>query len=164
VHEDAADLEALDALLTRSRSGASEHLQSIITETRTLDARRLAARLTGMRVLTLATVSASGRPRVSAVDGHFFKGRWVWSTAAGSVKAQDLEARAAASTSHLEGEELGVFAHGDAERVGPEHPDHNWIEDHLTAHYGVSPTTFATDVAYFRLQPRWMTVFAAPSQ
>ncbi len=107
------ELTRLQALLDASLSRSTEHLRSIVGPDRTLTAERLAGRLTGMCVLSLATTTAKGEPRISALDGHFLHGRWVFGTSRTTAKARHLAARPAASVSHLRGEDLGVFAHGD---------------------------------------------------
>jgi hypothetical protein len=66
VYETGADLLALQGLLDRSISSASGHLTSIVTDARRLDASQTAAVLTGMCTLALATVTASGEPRVGS--------------------------------------------------------------------------------------------------
>ena len=160
--ETTEELESLQRLLDASLAGSTEHLRSIITPGRTLDAERLCAALPGMQTLSLATVTATGEPRISAVDGHFLHGRWVFGTARSAAKARHLAARPAASVSHLRGEELGVFTHGHVDVLNPEGgpDDREWpaIVRHLTEHYGFSPYTLG-DIVYFRLIPRWMTVF-----
>jgi general stress protein 26 len=161
VYEQPSDLEQLQHLLDRSRSGASDHLRSIIRPERALPAVELVERVAGMRTVVLSTVSAGGRPRTSAVDGHFLKGAWFFTTSGGSVKAQDLRARPGASVAYIEGDELGVFTHGDASFLSPQHPDRAWVEDHLTRHYGQSPSTWGPDIVYIRVQPRWMVAFQA---
>ena len=159
MYEDAADLAALQDLLDRSAASASEHLTSIITPARRVPAPDLAGRLTGMRVLALSTVSGAGRPRISGVDGHFLRGRWVFTTSGSAVKARDLRSRPACSAAHMEGDIFGVFTHGDAEFLEPEHPDRQWVDEHLTRHYGASPATWGPDIAYLRIRPRWMVAY-----
>lgn len=160
--ETAEELAALQRLLEESLAGSTGHLRSIITPERTLDAERLCAAIPGMQTLSLATVTASGEPRISAVDGHFLHGRWVFGTARSAAKARHLAARPAASVSHLRGEELGVFTHGRVEVLnpegGPDDPEWPAILRHLTDHYGQSPYTFG-EIVYYRLVPSWMTVF-----
>src|SRR5256886_17488359 len=56
------ELDNLQQLLDRSMAGAGEHLRGIITGERPLSAAELAGRLQGMRLLTVATVTADGRP------------------------------------------------------------------------------------------------------
>lgn len=156
MYEDATDIEWLQHLLTTSLAGASEHMRSIIRPGRTPSAAELVARLTGMRTLALSTVSAAGRPRISGVDGHLLRARWVFTTSGSAVKAADMRARPAVSAAYLEGDTFGVFTHGDAEFLNADHPDRGWIEDHLTRHYGSSPSTWGPDIVYLRLNPRWM--------
>jgi hypothetical protein len=164
VYETAAELEALDTLLDRSLSGSTEHLRSIIRPgERTLAAGQLVQVLTGMCVLALSTVTASGEPRVSAVDGHFLHGCWVFSTSRSAAKARHLERRPAVSAAHLRGENLGVFTHGKAEELnpvsGPADPQWDVIHEHLTKHYGGSPLTWG-DIVLYRLRPHWMVAYA----
>jgi hypothetical protein len=158
--EDVADIAELQQLLDRSRSGASEHLQSIIRPDRAVSAPDLVARLSGMRTLALATVSAGGRPRVSAVDGHLLRGRWVFTTSGSSVKAADLRSRPSVSAAYLEGDSFGVFTHGTVEFLLDGNPERAWVEAHLTEHYGASPSTWGPDIVYARIQPTWMVGFA----
>lgn len=161
--ETADELAGLQALLDASLPASTAHLRSIIRPERTLDADRLTRVLTGMCLLSVATVTAGGEPRVSAADGHFLHGRWVFGTAAGAAKARHLAARPQVSAAHLRGEELGVFVHGTAEPVfaagAPPHPDWEEIHEYLTGHYGESPTSWG-DIVQYRLRPQWMTVFA----
>jgi len=108
MHETDAELDELDELLERSLSSSTAHLRSIIQPgERTLTARQLAGVITGMCLLTLATVTARGEPRVSAVDGHFLHGRWIFSTERSSAKARHLQRSPAASVDHLRGEGTG---------------------------------------------------------
>jgi hypothetical protein len=165
VYESEAELDALDALLERSLAGATSHLKSIIRPGEsTLTARQLVEVLSGMCVLTVSTVTANGEPRVSAVDGHFLHGCWVFGTDRSAAKARHLHARPAVSAAHLRGETLGVFTHGTAEELnplaGPADPQWDAILGHLTNHYGESPLGWGDVVAY-RLRPRWMAAYAA---
>src|SRR6476620_3934807 len=110
---------ALQALLVASHDRATGHLRSIIHDDRTLSAEQLVALLTGMKVLSVATVTASGEPRISALDGHFLHGTWTFSTSGTSAKAKHLETRPAVSVAHVDGEELALFSHGQAEQLHP---------------------------------------------
>ena len=155
------ELVELQALLDRSVATDNEHLVAIMTPERRLSAAQTVRALDGMRVLVVATVTADGRPLTSCVDGHLIHGRWVFTTDATATKARHLAARPAVSVTHARGEEIGVFTHGTAERLTPEHPDFAEIEDHLVEHYGSSPSSWAPDIAYVRIQPRWMLAYAA---
>jgi len=159
VKETEADVAELQQLLSRSRAGASEHLQSIITADRAVPAADLVLRLSGMRTLALATVSGAGRPRISAVDGHLLGGRWVFTTSGSAVKAADLRSRPYVSAAYLEGDSFGVFTHGIVEFLTADHPDRPWVEEHLTGHYGASPSSWGPDIVYARIEPTWMVGF-----
>jgi hypothetical protein len=157
------ELAALQALLDASLAGSTGHLRSIVTE-RTMTARQLTGVLTGMCTLALSTVTASGEPRVSGVDGHFLHGTWYFGTARGAAKARHLAARPAASAAHMRGEDLGVFTHGTVRTMNPEdaEPAAEWPEllAHLKDFYGPDAFDWDREVVYYRLMPHWMTVFA----
>jgi general stress protein 26 len=109
------ELGNLQRLLDRSMAGAGEHLRGIITGERRLSAADLAGRLEGMRLLTVATVTADGRPLAGPVDGYFLHGTFWFSSGRNSVRMRHLAARPAVSATHLPGEELAVTVHGRAE-------------------------------------------------
>ena len=159
--ETEAELNALQELLDRSRSGATEHLRGIIDDQRALSARDIAGLMQDMKVLSLATVTARGEPRISAVDGHFLHATWTWSTDGPSAKARHLGARPAVSVAHIDNEELAVFAHGTAERLRPSDPLWDETLAHWTTHYGASPLEWGDDIRVYRLAPSWMVGFAS---
>jgi len=109
------ELAGLQELLDRSAAGAGTHLRGIITDDRRLSAVQLTERLTGMRLLTVATVTADGRPLAGPVDGYFLHGTFWFSSGRHSVRMRHLAARPAVSATHLPGEELAVTVHGRAE-------------------------------------------------
>jgi pyridoxamine 5'-phosphate oxidase-like protein len=168
MYETEAEIDELQSLLVTSLSRSTEHLRSIIAGDRALPAKKLVEVLTGMCVLAISTVTATGEPRISGIDGHFLHGRWVFGTARSAAKARHLAARPAVSVAHLRGEELGVFTHGVAETLyptdGPEHPEWPDILDYLTKHYGGSPLDWGGDVVYYRLRPTWMVAYGDPNR
>src|SRR5207244_10815108 len=109
------ELDNLQQLLDRSMAGAGGHLRGIITGERRLSAAELAARLQGMRLLAVATVTADGRPLAGPVDGYFLHGTFWFSSGRNSVRMRHLAARPAVSATHLPGEELAATVHGRAE-------------------------------------------------
>src|SRR5215217_5601934 len=114
MHESPADLAALQELLDRSYATAGTHLLRIHTPERRLSAEQVAERLTGMRLLALATVTADGRPIVGPVDGIFFRGCFHFGSAPDSTRFRHIRARPQVSATHLPGEELAVTVHGQA--------------------------------------------------
>lgn len=114
MHESPADLDALQGLLDRSYAAAGAHLLSIHTPQRRLAADQMAARLTGMCLLALATVTADGRPVVGPVDGIFYRGAFHFGSSPDSVRFRHIRARPQVSATHLPGEEFAVTVHGRA--------------------------------------------------
>ncbi|WP_114905872.1 pyridoxamine 5'-phosphate oxidase family protein [Ornithinimicrobium murale] len=160
------EMAALQELMDVSHGDATPHLREIVSGEHRLDAATVVAALEGMKVLSLATVTARGEPRVSAVDGHFLHGRWTFGTDGRAAKAKHLETRPAVSLAHVDGERLGIFCHGQVVRLSPE--DQAWEETiaHWTAHYGSDPTTWSDDIRMYRVEPSWFvgygTVGTAP--
>jgi uncharacterized pyridoxamine 5'-phosphate oxidase family protein len=114
VRETPEDLTALQDLLDRSYAAAGPHLQRIHTPERRLTAAQVAERLTGMRLLSLATVTADGRPIVGPVDGIFMRGAFHFGSSPDSVRFRHIRARPQVSATHLPGEELAITVHGRA--------------------------------------------------
>lgn len=159
MHESSAEIATLQQLLDRSLAHATGHLRSIIHDRRSLAAAELVQLLTGMKVLAVATVTAKGEPRISALDGHFLHGTWTFSTAGSSAKARHLERRAAVSVAHIDGEQFALFSHGRAELMQPG-PERDEVDAHWTTHYGSSPWSWADDVRMYRLRMTWAVAYA----
>jgi hypothetical protein len=109
------EMNRLQQLLDESARGAGPHLRSIITDERRLSAPQVCRRLTGMCLLSLATVTADGRPLVGPVDGYLLHGAFHFSSGRDSVRLRHLAVRPAVSATHLPGDELAVTVHGRAE-------------------------------------------------
>jgi hypothetical protein len=153
------EIARLQDLLDRSHAKATDHLRSIIHGDRRLSADDLVALLTGMRVLSLATVTASGQPRISAVDGHFLHGTWSFSTSTTAAKARHMRARPDVSVAHVDGEKMAVFSHGRVEPLTERHPEWDETLAHWTDHYGSSPLAWG-EVVLYRYTPHWMVGYA----
>ncbi len=157
MRETREELEALQRLLDESFARSSSHLLSIMEPQRRLSAEQLSAELPSPAVLNIATVTARGEPRVSAVDGHFLHGRWHFTTAADSPKARHLTARPAISVSFTPRDGYGVFCHGRAALLGGR--DKQLLREHVLAAYGSDPEKWG-EIIYVRIEPDWMTAFA----
>ena len=149
----------LQRLLDRSFVRASDHLKSIMEPQRRLTAERLVAELPSPAVLNIATVTAQGEPRISAVDGHFLHGRWYFTTAANSPKARQLRARPAISASFTPRDGYGVFCHGRVAELPPG-DERQKVIDHFVETYGVSPEELADGIFYARIDADWLVGFA----
>jgi len=62
--ESAHELTGLQTLLDRSHADSTEHLRDIISEDRRLTAANIVVLLTGMKVISVASVTAAGHPRL----------------------------------------------------------------------------------------------------
>jgi hypothetical protein len=123
VHETPEDIRALQELLDRSHEAGGRHLRSIITPQRRVAAEDLVRRLTGMRLLVLATATADGRPIAGPVDGIFYRSAFHFGSAPDSVRFRHIRARPFVSATHLPGEEFAVTVHGHAEFVDLRAPE-----------------------------------------
>ena len=160
MYETPQEVAALQDLLDRSIARSTEHLRAIIRDQRVLSAEDLVALLTGMKVLSVATVTASGEPRISALDGHFLHGTWSFSTSGTALKAAHMRARPAVSVAHIDNEELGVFSHGSVSDLQPTDAEFDETIAHWTKHYGSSPLEWGEDIRLYRYAPHWMVGYA----
>jgi Pyridoxamine 5'-phosphate oxidase len=135
MHETPAEMERLRQLLDRSAAGAGAHLRSIASDDRRLTAEQVCARLTGMRLLVLATVTADGRPLTGPIDGYFLHGSWYFTSARNSVRMRHLAVRPGVSATHLPGEELAIVVHGRAWLFDLGGPDGAEVRQAMLDHY-----------------------------
>jgi nitroimidazol reductase NimA-like FMN-containing flavoprotein (pyridoxamine 5'-phosphate oxidase superfamily) len=135
VHERPEDIAALQDLLDSSYARAGEHLLSIHTPERRLDAEQLCERLTGMCLLALATTTADGRPIVGPVDGIFYRGAFHFGSSPDSVRFRHIRARPAVSATHIPREELAVTVHGQAVPIDVKAPEHAGFRETLLEVY-----------------------------
>ncbi len=162
--EMAEDLAALQELLDRSHSGGGSHLRSIITDQRRLTAAEVVARLTGMRLLALATATADGRPIVGPVDGIFYRGCFHFGSSPESLRLRHIARRPDVSATHLPGEELAVTVHGRAVPIDVGAAEHAEFRQTLleiyVPRYGPEWETFLdSGPVYARIEPRRMFTF-----
>jgi general stress protein 26 len=160
--ETVEEIEALARLLDASHARSTPHLREIVSGDRRLTAQQVVDLTAGVKVLSLATVTTHGEPRISAVDGHFLHGSWTFGTDGRSAKARHIAARPAVSVAHVDGERVGIFAHGTARQITSADTDYAETVEHWTAHYGSDPTTWGDDVRLYRLEPTWMVGYGSP--
>jgi hypothetical protein len=135
VHETPDELARLQELLDTSAAVAGPHLRGIIDDDRRLRAAAVCERLTGMRLLVVATVTADGRPLVGPVDGYFLHGSFWFSSGRDSVRMRHLAARPAVSATHVPGEALAVTVHGRAELFAVSDPDYREFRQAMLDEY-----------------------------
>ena len=109
------EIDQLQALLDTSFASAGPHLISIIDPARRMPAKELVEQMQGMCLLTVATVTADGRPLTAPVDGYLLHGQIHFSTASDAVKLAHLRSRPHCSVTWLPGEHMCVSVHGRAE-------------------------------------------------
>ena len=170
MHETPDDLALLQGLIDASYATAGPHLLSIHEPERRLSAEQVSERLTGMCLLTLATVTRDCRPIAGPVDGIFFRGAFHFGSADNSLRFRHIRARPQVSATYLPGEELAVTVHGRAVPIDIAAPEHaalrqalldvyipiygeGWEEEFLEA---VSP-------AYARIDAERMFTFHMPA-
>jgi hypothetical protein len=147
-------------MLDRSFRNAGPHLRSIITPDRRVSAKRLADRLVGVRVLTLATVTSDGRPITAPVDGLFYRGEFWFGSGDESLRFRHLRARPAVSATHTEGEAFAVTVHGVAHEIDT--ADHPGFRGYCLEVYGPAWEEWGAGVPYARIEARRMFTFEAP--
>lgn len=168
MHESQADLVAVQELLDRSYATAGAHLLSIHTPDRRLDPQQVAARLRGMCLLALATVTADGRPVIGPVDGIFYRGAFHFGSAADSVRFRHIRARPQVSATYLPGEDLAVTVHGRAAPIDVQSEERAGFRRTLlevyVPRYGQEWEQFLdSGPVYARIEAERMFAFGMPS-
>ena len=135
MHESPEEIAALQGLLDASYARAGKHLLGIHTPERRLSAEGVAERLQGMVLLSLATVTADGRPITGPVDGIFYRGAFYFGSSPDSVRFRHIRQRPYVSATHLPGEELAVTVHGRAATIDIGAPDHSGFRQAMLAIY-----------------------------
>ena len=159
MRETQADLQRLQGVLDESHEGAGLHLRAVITPERRLTAVDLTARLTGMKLLALATVNSRAAPVVGPVDGIFYRGEFWFGTSPISLRIRHIRRNPAVSATHLSGEELAVTVHGTAhiEGVPAELPD--GFGEICREIYGDGWLEWGSGALYCRIEPARMFTF-----
>jgi hypothetical protein len=161
MRETAADLERLQALLDESVAKASPFLRrSFEMPERSLSASELAARLDGLIVVSLATVTAKGEPRVAPIDAVFLRGRFYVPTVAQAARARHLARRPGVSVTYYEGRSLAVIVHGRAAAVGPDEEQFDEVEQIRLAEGGESILGWSGDPIFLRVEPDVVYTYA----
>lgn len=167
MHEHPDDLIELQRVIDYSFAAAGSHLRDIATPERRLDAEQLAAELTGMRLLALATTTRDGRPINAPVDGIFYRGRFHFGSSPESLRARHLRERPAVSATYLPRESMAVTVHGDAELIDVHAPEHaefrQTLLDIYVPRYGEEWASMLDGGAWYaRINPRRVFTFSMP--
>lgn len=165
MHETPEELATLQALLDRSHRDAGAHLRSIITPDRRLRAVDVSTRLEGMVLLSLATVTADGRPLAGPVDGIFYRGSFHFGSSPDSVRFRHIRRRPHVSATHVPAESFAVTVHGRAVPVDVGAAEHAGLRrtllDVYVPRYGEEWETFVdSGPLYARIEADRMFTFA----
>jgi nitroimidazol reductase NimA-like FMN-containing flavoprotein (pyridoxamine 5'-phosphate oxidase superfamily) len=135
MRETAEDLAALQRLLDLSYERAGGHLVGIHSPQRRLRAEPLCELLSGMCLLSLATVTADCRPLAGPVDGIFYRGAFHFGSSPDSVRFRHIRARPQVSATHVPREEFAVSVHGRAVPVDVRAGEHAGFRETLLEVY-----------------------------
>lgn len=161
MRETAVDLERLQAVPDRSVEKASPFLRrSFEMPERSLSAAELAARLDGLLVVSLATVTANGEPRVAPIDAVFLRGRFYVPTVAQAARARHLAKRPGVSVTYYEGRSMAVIVYGQAGTVAPGEEPFDEIEEIRLAEGGESLLEWSGDPIYLTVEPDVIYTYA----
>ncbi|MEV0262770.1 pyridoxamine 5'-phosphate oxidase family protein [Streptomyces sp. NPDC050617] len=161
MYETPEELTALQRLLDDSFAASGRYLRSVLREERRLDAAGVVDRLRGISTMALATVTASGEPRVAPVDAIFYRARFVFGTGPNSYRLRHIRARPSVSATVFDGERLQITAHGKATPLAlAEEPG---LEAFLTELYGKEAwDSWMRDIPWFRIDADKMITFRNP--
>lgn len=152
MYETKQDLDRLQSELDASYQRAGDHLRSIVTSERRLDAAGVAEVLKGVCVLNLATVTADGAPRVAPVDGLFYRGRFWFGSSPDSFRFRHIRHRPQVSATHVRGESLGVILHGRAVVADQTGAEWAGFHEYLREIYGPGWDDWGAGATYARIE------------
>ena len=159
MRETPENLERLQAVLDESYARGGAHLRSIITDERRLTAEEIAERLTGMKLLALATTTRAGAPLVGPVDGMFYRGEFWFGSAPNALRFQHIRERPLVSATHLPGEELSITVHGSARIEGVPADLPEQFREVCVEIYGDEWFNWGDGALYARIEPARMFTF-----
>ena len=159
------DLARLQATLDLSYAAAGAHLKEVITPERRLSAEQLVDRLQGMCLLTLATVTADGRPIAGPVDGFFYRAAWYFGSSDDALRFRHIRARPQVSATHMPVEAFSVTTHGRATEIDVASHDQGGFRQVVLDYYrdrfgeGAETIVASPGVAYARIEAERMYTF-----
>jgi uncharacterized pyridoxamine 5'-phosphate oxidase family protein len=160
MYETEDDTRRLQQLLDRTLAAANPHLVSIVSPERRLTARQVVAYLQGTKHVAFATVNERGDPRVAPLDGVFIRGRFTVSTGARAARLKHLRANPACSAVHMDGDVVGISAHGHATILEEGDPGVDDVEPVWREVYGSSPFSWGKGVVFMVVEPTSMWAYA----
>lgn len=115
MRETPEDVDRLQTLLDASIERAGAFLRSSFEmPARSLSARQLVTYLTGVPTVALATVTASGEPRVAPIGALFYRAEFYIPTVTSAIRSRHVRRQPAVSLTHYQGNDLAIIAHGEA--------------------------------------------------
>ncbi len=112
--ETVEELALLQQLLDASYAKAGPHASSTIDAARRPSAYEICARMTGMCLLSVASVTADGRPMSGPIDGYLLHGSLWFTSATNGVRMRHFEQRPVVSATYLPGPDFALWMHGTA--------------------------------------------------
>lgn len=158
-HETEDDLRELQRLLDESHAAAGAHLKRIFSDERRVSAADLPARLPGVQVTALATVTAAGEPRVAPVDGLFYRARLWFGSSPDSLRFRNIRKRPQVSATITHGEDFALVVHGTAREIDLRADEHEGLRDYIGEVYGRDRIEWFSDHPYAWIEPKRMFTF-----
>ena len=160
MYETDNDIRRLQELLDRTMARANPHLRSLVSPERRLTAGQVLTYLQGTKHVAFATVNERGEPRVAPLDGVFVRGRFTVSTGAHAARLRHLRANPACSAVHMDGDRVGIAAHGHARILVQGDGEVEELDRAWTEIYGSSPFAWGEGVAFMVIEPTSMWAYA----
>ena len=97
---------------------------------------------------------------MAPLDGVFIRGRFTVSTGREAARLRHLRANPACSAAHMDGDIVGIVAHGHATVIGRDDEGVDEIEPVWREIYGSSPFSWGEGVVFMRVEPTSMWAYA----
>lgn len=159
MQETAEDLAALQALLERSIDAAGPFLRSAFQiPACSMTAAEVVAALEGTPIVSFATVTRAGEPRVAPTGALFWRGRFHIPTVMEAARTRHIRRNPAVSLTWYDGVDRAMIVHGRAVPLGVDHADFATLDALFSAYSGESVSNWG-EGAFLRVDAETFFTF-----
>lgn len=160
MQETPEDLDQLQHLLDHSIAQAGAFLRdSFQMPTHSLSARQLTTYFDCIKNVALATVTATGEPRVAPIGALLVRGQFMIPTVATAARTRHLQQRPAVSLTHFVESNLAIICHGQATVLRSDDPAFTLFDAVYRAITGDSPLSWGAGV-YLQIEAHQLYTYA----
>lgn len=165
MNETPQDKRHLQLLVDRSIDRAGSILKkSFQMPQNSLTAEQIINKLQGLQIVSLATTTVKGEPRVAPIGAIFYRGSYFIPTVATAARTKQIRHQSAVSLTQYEGVDFAIIIHGDANIISPEQAQFNDLDELHKQLTGGSVTSWGEGVYLQVIADRFFTFARFPEK